>query len=194
LPAVAGFESTNEVSLLISAQIDARSLVPFDCRGVLASVAKQDGILRPTTGSSRNGEEHDLCCKAIIKTTLDIHDSSHPHRKTGLSTVAVPKPASVGASAAASSSASQTLISGNRPRATRYPAPIEQETNKKEPAREGKGTAQLKRLELRCVVKEHRRQGHLDDVGLSTSPLISVRPSARTTDDEDDRSGQVDPA
>ena len=36
--------------------------------------------------------------------------------KTGLSTVAVPKQASVGASAAASSSASQTLISGNRPR------------------------------------------------------------------------------
>jgi hypothetical protein len=43
-------------------------------------------------------------------------------------------------------------MSGNKPRATRYPAP---ETNKKEPAREGKGTL---------------------------------------TDDEDNRSGQVDPA
>jgi len=38
LPAVAGSESTNEVSLLISVQIDARSLVPFDYRRVLASV------------------------------------------------------------------------------------------------------------------------------------------------------------
>ena len=52
---------------------------------------------------------------------------------------------SVGASAAVCSSAGQTPMSGNRPPATRYPAPIERETNK-EPAREGKGTAQLKRL------------------------------------------------
>ena len=67
-------------------------------------------------------------------------------------------------------------MSGNKPRATRYPGPIERETNKKEPACEGKGTAQLKLLELGSVV-EHQRQGHLDDVVLSTSPLISVRPS-----------------
>jgi hypothetical protein len=44
-------------------------------------------------------------------------------------------------------------MSWNKPRATRYPAPIERETNKKEPAREGKGTAQLKLLELRSVVR-----------------------------------------
>jgi hypothetical protein len=37
LPAVAGSESTNELSLLISVQIDARSLVPFDYRRVHAS-------------------------------------------------------------------------------------------------------------------------------------------------------------
>jgi hypothetical protein len=98
---------------------------------------------------------------------------------------------SVRASAAASSSAGQTLISGNRPRPTRYPAPIEQ-PNKKEPASEGKGTAQLKRLELRSVVKEHQRQGHLDDVVLSTSPLISVRPS--TAPPTMKTIGPVDPA
>jgi hypothetical protein len=54
---------------------------------------------------------------------------------------------------------------------------MERETNKGKPAREGNGTAQLKRLGLGSVVKEDQRQGHLDDVVLSTSPLISVRPS-----------------
>ena len=38
LAAVAGSESTKELFLLISGQIDARSLVPFDYRRVLASV------------------------------------------------------------------------------------------------------------------------------------------------------------
>jgi hypothetical protein len=61
-------------------QIDARSLVPFDCRGVLASVAKTGRHPPAYPGSSRNGEEHDRCCKAIIETTLNIQDSSHPHR------------------------------------------------------------------------------------------------------------------
>jgi hypothetical protein len=48
---------------------------------------------------------------------------------------------SVGASAAVSSSAGQTLMSGNRPRGTRYPAPMERETNKKEPARKARNRA-----------------------------------------------------
>jgi hypothetical protein len=98
---------------------------------------------------------------------------------------------SVGASAAASSSAGQTLISGNRPRATRYPAPIELKTNKKEPASEGKGTAQLQRLELRSVVKEHQRQ--VTSTMLCCRPqLISVRPS--TAPPTMKTIGPVDPA
>jgi hypothetical protein len=98
---------------------------------------------------------------------------------------------SVGASAAASSSAGQTLISGNRARATRYPAPIELKTNKKEPASEGKGTAQLQRLELRSVVKEHQRQ--VTSTMLCCRPqLISVRPS--TAPPTMKTIGPVDPA
>jgi hypothetical protein len=98
---------------------------------------------------------------------------------------------SVGASAAASSSAGQTLISGNRARATRYPAPIELKTNKKEPASEGKGTAQLQRLELRSVVKEHQRQ--VTSTMLCCRPqLISARPS--TAPPTMKTIGPVDPA
>jgi hypothetical protein len=45
-----------------------------------ASVAKTGRHPPAYHRSSRNGEEHDRCSKAIIKTTLDIQDSSHPHR------------------------------------------------------------------------------------------------------------------
>ena len=79
MPAVAGSESTKELFLLISGQIDARSLVPFDYRRVHASVIGR---------SERGGEQQ-------RRPDSDVW---------------------------------------YRPRATRYPAPIERETNKKEPA------------------------------------------------------------
>jgi hypothetical protein len=70
---------------------------------------------------------------------------------------------------------------------------MERETNKWKPAREGKGTAQLKRLEVGSVVEASAPRSSRRCCAVDLT--ADQRPSEhRPTDDEDNRSGQVDPA
>jgi hypothetical protein len=115
---------------------------------------------------------------------------------TGLSTVAAPRPASVGVRAAASSSASQTPNLGEQGLGEEEPgADGQRKPHQQQPSDEGAVGPQLPRLKLRRVVEQHQYQRHLGE-GPDGRAALTLRVNQRQTenatrDEEDDRTAQV---